>query len=124
MKSELSGMRILIVEDEYFLAADLADALCAAGAAVIGPAGTLEDAGRALDGRIDAVLLDVNLRGELAWPVARRLRERGIPFLLATGYGADSVPDELADAPRIEKPYEAKKAVRRLAGLIGGRSAG
>ena len=53
----------------------------------------------------DVALLDVNLKGESVWPVATRLRELGIPFVLASGGHVDPPPPEFAAVPMIDKPY-------------------
>ena len=53
----------------------------------------------------DVAILDVNLKGESVWPVATRLRELGIPFLLASGGHVDPPPAEFASVPMIDKPY-------------------
>lgn len=104
----LARLRILIVEDEYLLADDLCRALRERGAEVIGPVGTLRDACAALSQeRIDGAVLDVNLHGEAVYPVADRLTQAGIPFMIATGYGPGSWPERYAKVPRIEKPYDA-----------------
>ena len=99
-------MRILIVEDEYYLAADLAEALTSRGAEIVGPVGTLEEAEKALDTeKIDRAVLDVNLRGRMSYPIADRLDAAGIPYVIATGYSAGSLPEGLRGKPRIEKPF-------------------
>ncbi|MCQ4190789.1 response regulator [Methylocystis suflitae] len=82
----LSGRRILIVEDEYIIAADLAQLLEGLGAKV-GPAGSVADA-LALIARqpaIDVALLDVTLGSEKIFPVADVLQARGVAFVFATG---------------------------------------
>ena len=53
----------------------------------------------------DVAILDVNLKGESVWPVARRLREQGIPFVLASGGHVDPPPPEFLAVPMIDKPY-------------------
>lgn len=53
----------------------------------------------------DIAILDVNLKGESVWPVAQRLREQGIPFVLASGGHVDPAPPEFAAVPMIDKPY-------------------
>ena len=114
---DLRGVRILIVEDEYYLAADLAAALSARGAEVVGPVGTLEDAERALaTERIDRAVLDVNLRGQMSFPVAERLEAAGIPYVIATGYSEGSLPERFRGRPRLEKPFRAE----RVADLVLG----
>jgi len=99
-------MRVLIVEDEYYLADDLAQELRGEGADVVGPVGTLEDADAALAGpRPDFAIVDINLHGEMAFPIADRLAREGIPFLIATGYSSASLPPRFSDLPRVEKPF-------------------
>jgi len=90
----LRGRRILVVEDEYMMAEDLRHDLEKAGAKVVGPVPSVAGALRLLaeEGVIDGAILDVNLRGEKAYPVADVLRERGIPFVLATGYEQWALP--------------------------------
>lgn len=120
----LRGARILIVEDEFYLADDLASALKEAGAEVLGPAATLEEA-RAFveDGGFDCAILDMNLRGDMAFPIADRLQEAGIPFLIATGYNSASLPERFAAVPRVEKPSDTRNVIEALPGLLDGREA-
>jgi DNA-binding response OmpR family regulator len=101
-----SALRILIVEDEYYLAEDLAHCLRQEGAQVIGPVGTLAEAADLVEReQFDCAILDMNLRGDMAYPVADRLREAEIPFLIATGYNSASLPDRFTNVPRVEKPF-------------------
>lgn len=110
-----AGMRVLIVEDEYYLAADLADVLRAHGAEVVGPVGTLADAEAALGaGGIDRAVLDVNLRGELSFPIADRLEAAGIPYVIATGYSSDILPPRFRERPRLEKPFRPERLAEML----------
>lgn len=108
-------MRILIVEDEYYLAADLAEALRARGAEVVGPVGTFEEAMAAVDADgIDQVVLDMDLRGDMGYAIAEKLDAAGIPYLIATGYSGESLPEPLRDKPRIEKPFRPEKVAELL----------
>jgi len=86
--SALRGRRILVIEDESMAAEDLRRDLEQVGAVVVGPVPSVTDALTVLtqEEAIDGAVLDVNLRGEKAYPVADALRERGIPFVLSTGY--------------------------------------
>jgi CheY-like chemotaxis protein len=84
----LSGCRVLIVEDEYFLAADLQAALKSLGANVIALVGDLDEALVLL---ANGAVVDINLRGLLAFSIAERLQQRGIPFVFVTGYSADKL---------------------------------
>jgi DNA-binding response OmpR family regulator len=105
--NSLAGRRILIVEDEYYLADDLVRALRDEGAEVAGPVGTLAEAERLVaEGRIDCAILDINLRGEMAFPVADRLGEAGIPFLIASGYSRDHLPERFGAVPHLHKPFD------------------
>ena len=115
----LSNRRVLVVEDEYFIADDMAKALRTLGAEVVGPAPTRE---KALDlvasePRIDAAVLDINLKGESVFPVAEMLEQRGVPFVFATGYDAASVPERYQGVPRWEKPFNPGDLARALPAL-------
>lgn len=116
--TEIRGLRILIVEDEYLIAVDLRADLESRGAVVVGPAATVEEAldlvGRS--GAIDAAILDVNLRGEPVYPVAETLQRHGVPFVFVTGYDRLALPDDYADIARHEKPIDVEKVSRALIG--------
>jgi len=113
---DLHDMRILIVEDDAYLAADLAEALRARGAIVIGPAATLAEAFRAVESHwIDCAVLDVNLDGEMSFPIADRLESACIPYVIASGYGADALPERFRSKPRLEKPYRSEALAEMMA---------
>lgn len=116
----LEGRRILIVEDEYFLADDIARACRERGAEVEGPIGGIEEALAIVDGRrlIDGAVLDVNLRTNSIFPVARALRSRAIPFIFATGYDRSAIEPEFADIPLWEKPLDLAALTRGLGALM------
>ena len=119
--ARLDGRRILVAEDEYDIADAIAEALAEAGAEVLGPVPTVA---RALHlatapGRLDAALLDVNLRGEAIWPVVDALRGRGVPVVLTTGYDPSAIPQAYASLPRCEKPVTGRELVRSLARELG-----
>jgi CheY-like chemotaxis protein len=110
----LKGFRLLVVEDEYLVAADLTASLESLGAEVIGPAASVEEALSLLDtngGRLDGAVLDINLQNERVYPVADVLTARGIPFVFTTGYDAAAVPTAYAWAPRCEKPVDKTQLV-------------
>jgi len=97
---------ILIVEDEPLIAMMLEDFILSLGHEVAGPCESVSEALCAVSTKpFDLAILDVNLKGESVWPVAAALRERGIPFVLASGGHVEPPPAEFADTPMIEKPY-------------------
>ena len=98
--------KILIVEDEPLISMMLEDFLLSLGHRVSAICETVGDALLACDSSdFDVAILDVNLKGESVWPVATRLRERGIPFVLASGGHVDPPPPEFAHVPMIDKPF-------------------
>lgn len=113
----LAGRRVLIVEDEFYLADDLRRELAASGADVAGPANTLERARALMAGRIDFAVLDVNLRGEMIFPLADELRERGVPFIFTTGYDPEVIPATYQDVERWQKPVASRQLLQALAKL-------
>ena len=117
MTEGLTGKRILIVEDEYFIATDLKRALAEAGAIVVGPAGTLASAQALVEEDIDLALLDVNLDGEHSYPLANRLRERAVPFAFLTGYDRWALPPAYRDVPRLDKPFDLPQLIRQLTAI-------
>ena len=103
----LAGKRVLVVEDHVIIAMDLAHELAAQEAKVIGPVGTLDGALKAIkDTDLDGVILDLNLGGRTAFPVADALADRNVPFVFATGYAYD-IPARHANVPCLEKPTAA-----------------
>ena len=97
---------ILIVEDEPLISMMLEDFVQSLGHSVAAICETVGDALDAVAGNsFDMAILDVNLKGENVWPVAHALRERSVPFVLASGGHVDPPPSEFAGVPMIDKPY-------------------
>jgi CheY-like chemotaxis protein len=89
----LASKRVLIVEDELLVAMLIEDVLIEQGCEVLGPYSNVPDGLEAARREtFDIAVLDVNLRGEKVFPIAEVLTERGIPFVLLSGYGQDAVP--------------------------------
>ena len=117
-RPSLAGCRVLVLEDEYFLASDLKDALIALGADVIGPIPDLDAAcEQVAAGGFDVAIIDINLHDHETYRVADELQRAGIPFLFATGYSEKVIPDRFRDAVRWEKPYDLGKLVRDVGRL-------
>jgi len=115
------GRSILIVEDEPLIAMMLEDFLESLGHEVRGTCETVSEALAETDrGGFDLAILDVNLKGESAWPVATRLRERGIPFVIASGGHVDPPPPEFASVPMLEKPYTIERVTPVLNAALAG----
>jgi CheY-like chemotaxis protein len=119
--TKVLGVRcVLVVEDEYLIAADLAEWLAGCGIGVVGPAGSVEDALKLVEtegARIDGGVLDVNVGDQRVYPVADALAARGIPFVFATGYDESSVADPYVNVPRYKKPLDKTLLARWLAEL-------
>jgi CheY-like chemotaxis protein len=117
----MSGRSILIVEDEPLIAMMLEDFLETLGHTVHASCESVEDAvAQAEKGGFDLAIVDVNLGGETAWPVARTLRAKNIPFVIATGGHVEPPPPEFANVPMIEKPYTVDRVTPALEQALGG----
>ena len=116
----LRDCRVLVVEDEYMIADELCIELGDAGAVVLGPVGTIGDALALISAQphIDGAILDVNLRGERAFPAADLLVERYVPFVFTTGYDASAIPPRFKDVVRCEKPVNMRKIVQAIGRAI------
>ena len=120
---DLSGRRILVVEDEHLIALDIQDILEGWGCTVIGPVPTSSAALGLIDQELpDAAVLDVNLNGETSEPVAEALRAGERPFLIMTAYSATDLFGALAGAPLMNKPIDERKLRHALSLLF--RSSG
>ncbi len=124
MANDLQGLRILLVEDDFLIADDLARRLAAAGAEVIGPAATLSGALALYEscGQVHAVILDINLRGTIVFPLAQRLQRDAVPFVFCTGNADDPIGAEFKSVARFVKPLSHHRFIT-MAGLIASMSA-
>ena len=112
----LAGLRILIVEDNLFAAMELEDTVLRLGGEPVGPVSRI-DQGMDLARRepLDGALLDVDLRGELVFPLADVLESRNVAIIFASGYEPAQVfPDRFANHPRMRKPYLERELARTM----------
>jgi ActR/RegA family two-component response regulator len=122
---------LLIVEDEYLLAADLAWSFERLGIEVIGPASSVDEALSLVKEhgpRLEGAVLDINLRSERVYRVADALAEIHVPFIFTTGYDATTIPDPYDRVARCEKPVDTSQLLRWFSRLApktaGGRKRG
>ena len=104
---QLRGLRVLLVEDHFPLAVNLADVAVQSGADVIGPVATVADALHLIERmpEIDAAVLDIHLQHETSFPVADALRARNVPFFFATAHDHTALPERFGDVPVCTKPF-------------------
>jgi CheY-like chemotaxis protein len=118
--NDLTGLSVLLLEDEYLIALDAEQSLKDFGVVHVEIASTLQEAEKlAAAGRFDVALLDVNINGEMSFSLAESLRQRGIPVVFATGYelkSREALPTEVGVT--ISKPYTRDKLRDALAGAV------
>jgi CheY-like chemotaxis protein len=112
----LDGRAVLLVEDDYFIMKTLRIRFQREGATIVGPASNVPDALALVRSapRIDAAILDINLQGEMVFPVAEALSERGVPFVFATGYDPAAIPIQFASVPHCGKPVDPSRLTQAL----------
>ncbi len=110
---DLTGLRVLVVEDNFLVACVIQEALEGAGCEVVGPASKLQIGLEMAQQRaFDGAFLDIHLNNDFCFPIAFLLKERGTPFLFMTGYDdADAIPAELRSVSTLRKPFEAAEIV-------------
>lgn len=120
MTKLLSGLRILIVEDEMLVLMNIEMALADLGCSMFVAAGNVSAAlVQIKQHKFDAAILDVNLAGETSYPIADELARRGVPFAFSTGYGDHGDRADLNDRPVLRKPYLHAALVAVLNQLLG-----
>jgi CheY-like chemotaxis protein len=119
-RDALANRRVLVAEDEYFIARDICRALHALGAEVVGPVPSRDEvqAILATGERLDAAILDINLNGEMVFPVMEALAAQEIPVVFATGYDHITVPAPYQDIPRWQKPFAPQALAQALPDLV------
>lgn len=114
------SLRILVLEDEFIIADEIAMILEDAGHSVVGPVGTVEEAlARIASGVVpQAAVIDANLRGVSSLPVAERLRQIGVPFCVCTGYRTDDLRKTFGEVVVLPKPVTPVALLAALRALV------
>jgi DNA-binding response OmpR family regulator len=118
MTSALSKLRVLVVEDEPLVGMEIEYTVEELGHEVVGPIAQLAEAvAAAADGSLGCAILDINIRGGHSYPVADLLLARGVPVLLLSGYGRQSLPDRLQAEAYLTKPFTAGQLEQEVRNL-------
>jgi CheY-like chemotaxis protein len=115
---------ILLVEDEVMIRMMVADMLEELGYTIAGEAGDIDEAIRLVQTTdFDLAILDVNVNGKVISPVAEAVQMRNLPFVFATGYGAQGLPEKFRDRPALEKPFQMETLARAIETALKGIAA-
>jgi len=111
----LTGVRVLVVEDDYLIAKEIVTTLHEHGATVMGPVADVTSS-RALlaQSTPDCALLDINLKGQFVFDLAQELVHRGVPSIFTTGYDHSFLPTQFSTAPCLLKPLDMRRLVRSI----------
>jgi CheY-like chemotaxis protein len=117
--ADLSGRRILVIEDSPVVGPFTADILGDLGCEVVGPAPNIATARELIEEQdFDAALVDVHIRGERVFGLCEMLDAKDVPFILTSGYADWQMPEKLQDRPRLQKPYTIDQVREALSGLF------
>lgn len=112
--------RILVAEDETIVSMLIEDLLSDMGYEVVGPAARVPRAlSLAENESLDGAILDVNLAGQMTYPVADILAARNVPFIFLTGYGAPGLPETFRARPILDKPFSPDQLRAALRTILG-----
>ena len=115
---ESNILRVLVVEDDFVQALQIADVLADMKCEVVGPLTTMHQALQSLSSeRLDAIVTDLDLNGRLAFPLTRAATQRGVPIAVITAYSPEF---SISDAPVLEKPCRPEKLRTFLAAFLKG----
>jgi CheY-like chemotaxis protein len=118
-KADLTGRRILVVEDSPVVGPFTADLLDELGCEVVGPAPNMAAARELVEaGEFDAALMDIHIRGERVFPLCEILESGSVPFVFTSGYADRNMPEKWEDRPRVQKPYTLDQIEKALAALF------
>lgn len=115
----LVGREILIVEDDYYCASEISEALAGAGSVVLGPVPTVEEAHNIIENsRPFAAILDAKIREGFSFSIADRLSELEVPFIFVSGYDCAEMPEKYQRYTWLSKPPRMSHVLRKLANAI------
>lgn len=111
----LQGVSVLVVEDDYLLAEEIASTLHEHGAVVLGPVPDVAR-GRALlaEAKPDCALLDINLKGRFVYELAEELLQLGVPPIFTTGYDSTFLPPRFSERTCLAKPIDMRELVANI----------
>jgi CheY-like chemotaxis protein len=119
-----SRTSVLLVEDEVMIRMMVADMLEELGYTIAGEAGDIDEGVRLVQSTdFDIAILDVNVNGKVITPVAEAVQLRGRPFVFATGYGAQGLPEKFRDRPTLQKPFQIETLARTIESVLKGIAA-
>jgi CheY-like chemotaxis protein len=115
------GGSVFLVEDEVMIRMMVADMLDELGYSVAAEAGEINEAIRlAQSTEFDIAILDVNVNGKVISPVAELIKARNRPFIFATGYGSQGLPEEYRDRPALQKPFQLESLAKMIESALKG----
>ena len=118
------GGSVFLVEDEVMIRMMVADMLEELGYSIAAEAGEINEAIRlAQSTEFDIAILDVNVNGKVISPVAEVISGRNRPFIFATGYGAQGMPEEFRNRPTLQKPFQMETLAQMIATTLKGAAA-
>ena len=110
-----SGGSVFLVEDEVMIRMMVADMLDELGYTIAAEAGEIGEALKlAQSTEFDIAILDVNVNGKVISPVAELIKARNRPFIFATGYGSQGLPEEYRDRPALQKPFQLESLAKMI----------
>jgi two-component SAPR family response regulator len=119
MSALLDGIRVLVVEGEFFIALELEAMIRDLGGTVAGPVGRLDAARTVMrQEKINCAILDVKLDGDTSLPLVDDLIASGFPVILVSGYDSGHLPNRFADTPKLGKPVSVAELARALKGIF------
>jgi CheY-like chemotaxis protein len=117
--SRPQGGSVFLVEDEVMIRMMVADMLDELGYSVAAEAGEINEAIKlAQSTEFDIAILDVNVNGKVISPVAELIKARNRPFIFATGYGSQGLPEEYRDRPALQKPFQLETLGKMIEGAL------